>query len=73
MLNTIIYAAGLPSKPMKWKVLPWQPAHVKKAPAPLLIANEPKPPAIVPIPVIVAIVDLGNISPMVEYRLADQA
>ena len=35
--------------------------------------NELIPPAIPPIPVMVAIADLGNMSPMVEKRLADHA
>ena len=40
-------------------------------PEPLLIRNEPTPPAIPTIPVIVAIAFLGNISPIVEKILAD--
>src|SRR5690606_9997679 len=42
-------------------------------PDPLLIKNAPTPPAIPPIPVTVAIADLGNISPIVEKILALQA
>ena len=35
--------------------------------------NEPTPPAIEPIPVMVATADFGNMSPVVEKMLADQA
>ena len=73
MQKTIIYPPSLPSKPMKEKLSPAFSDQVKSAPAPLFIRKEPTPPAIPPIPVIVATADLGNISPMVEKRFADQA
>ena len=73
MQKTIIYPASFASKPRNEKAAPAFSEYVKSHPAPLLIRNEPIPPAIPPIPVIVAIADFGNMSPTVEKRFADHA
>src|SRR5512133_1325443 len=44
-----------------------------RTPEPLLIRKAPIPPAIPPIPVMEAIAVFGNMSPIVEKRLADHA
>ena len=61
----------MPSKPNSFILVLAEKSN--STPEPLLIRNEPTPPAIPPIPVIVATDDLGNISPMVEKILADHA
>ena len=68
--NTMKYPAGLPSNPRKLNAAPCVSAKVNRFPATFCMIIEPTPPAIAPIPVMVAMVLFGNMSPMVEKRLA---
>ena len=75
MLNTIIYSSRFCR--VKEKKRKRDQAHagsvVKQSmPEPLIDDIELTPPAIVPIPTIVPTVEVGNMSPIVEYRLALQ-
>ena len=69
MQKTTKYPAGLPSKPMNCIAV--SSAYTNSQPANHCRIIEPTPPAMPPMPVTVAIADLGNMSPMVEKILAD--
>ena len=71
--NMIKYPAGLPLNPKKVNASPAVCAKVNRLPAARYTNIDPIPPAMAPIPVMVATVCLGNMSPMVEKRLADHA
>ena len=71
--NMIKYPAGLPLNPKKVNASPAVCAKVNRLPAARCTNIDPIPPAMAPIPVMVATVCLGNMSPMVEKRLADHA